>query len=334
MSTSRYGIITSIFLTLCGLLASAGAAEAAICRWIGASPDPRWSTAANWTNCEGRAPRTNDSLVFPRTSPWPANENDIADLELTTVTIEERGGAGAVPYDITGRAIRPRQIIVMTAPAPGAGTVLRLPVRMRQAVNGFADIVVGPGTTLSFIGPLTSSPNSTSDIKGLVQVSGRGTATLSNSANDWSTLAVMDATVRLGAAGVVPDAAKLVLAGMATFDLNDMNETIGRLAASPNDAVRILLGAGTLTLAPDQATAFAGIISGRGGVVKNGAALVLNRSLVAPGPNTYTGTTIVNAGSVKLAHDDRTVCIPGPLVVNMAASWNWEETTRSPTRRR
>ena len=292
------GIILVLFL----FLWSADAAFGANCEWIGRGPNNRWSTAANWQACNNAAPKNGDNLIFHRIEQQMANENDIPGLSVGTITFWEPTDE---PHEISGLPVTVTTTVrVRDEPQAGHEVILRLPMVMGPNSTITLDT---PELRLSMRGPLTAIS---------FLVNGRGTLELFNVANDWSTLRLTDATLRLGAPGAVP-IRTINMDGTATLDLNDLNTTMGRLVGNLNAAARIRLGAATLTIEQDQAAVFIGTISGSGGLVKNGPGrLVLRRSLFLPGANTYTGTTTVNAGTLELAHDDNTVCIPGPLVIN------------------
>ena len=75
----------------------------------------------------------------------------------------------------------------------------------------------------------------------------------------------------------------------ATLDLNSFNQTIGSLAGGGTAGGNVTLGVGTLTVGNATNTAFAGIISGLGGLTKAGSG---NQTL--SGANSYAGLTTVN----------------------------------------
>jgi autotransporter-associated beta strand protein len=117
--------------------------------------------------------------------------------------------------------------------------------------------------------------------------------------------------------GVVDNLGLITLTGRTTgigafsqgttgvFDLAGFDTTIGALTGAGS----VRLGSAFLTIDPGNAGAgFIGVISGSGGIIKNGAG-----SLRLSGVNTYTGLTTVNAGTLLI---DNGAVIAGSVVNN------------------
>ncbi|MCM2265267.1 MAG: autotransporter domain-containing protein, partial [Desulfuromonadales bacterium] len=102
-------------------------------------------------------------------------------------------------------------------------------------------------------------------------------------------------TLRMGGTDRLYNSATLgkdavVLVDGGTFDLNGFDQTIGFLSGT--DTGLVTLGAGTLTTGSKiDSTEFAGVISGTGGLVKEGAGYFL-----LSGANAFTGLTTINNG--------------------------------------
>ena len=127
-------------------------------------------------------------------------------------------------------------------------------------------------------------------------------------------LVIYGGTVRLQQAEQIGDSSYVHLDGGGTLDLNGHSETVGRLASSLTGG-SVLLGSvpsAVLTVSYDAPiwTTFYGAISGIGNVTKNGFS---EWDLYGTQPNTYIGTTTVNAGDLYLAKDGGAV--PGNLVI-------------------
>ncbi|HYG78294.1 MAG TPA: autotransporter-associated beta strand repeat-containing protein [Planctomycetota bacterium] len=89
---------------------------------------------------------------------------------------------------------------------------------------------------------------------------------------------------------VIPDASAVTVAAGATLNMINATETIGSLAGAGD----VLLGTATLTTGGNGATTlFSGVISGTGGLVKEGAG-----ALSLGGVNTYSGATTLNGGTL------------------------------------
>src|SRR5690606_33158455 len=104
-----------------------------------------------------------------------------------------------------------------------------------------------------------------------------------------------DAVLRNNAVGsVINDDAALTLNDTSRFELNGDIETIGSLAGGAGTTVD--LGADTLTTGGNNAsTTYSGVITGAGGLTKNGAG-----TFSLNGGNTYTGPTTINNGRLNV----------------------------------
>lgn len=99
-----------------------------------------------------------------------------------------------------------------------------------------------------------------------------------------------------------------------TLDLNDLNITLSSLAGTGGT---VDLGSGTLTLnaAAGISTAYAGNITGSGGLVKTGAS-----TQTLTGTNTYTGATTINGGTLRLDYGAATA--PTSNIISSASTLN------------
>ena len=119
----------------------------------------------------------------------------------------------------------------------------------------------------------------------------------------------MSGTLQAGAANTFSATSAFTVAGGATLDLNNFNQTIGSLAGDGN----VTLGSATLTTGGDNtSTTFAGGISGTGGLVKTGSGIMM-----LTGINSYTGGTTINGfGVLQLGDIDTTGKIVGGVTNN------------------
>lgn len=126
-----------------------------------------------------------------------------------------------------------------------------------------------------------------------------GSWTLSGSNTFTGTATFSAGTLKLGAAGVIPDACAVTLSG--TLDMNGFSETIGSLAGT--GTVDNTGGAGTFTLTAggdNSNTTFSGVIQNTSQTIaltKEGTGV-----WTLSGTNTHTGLTTINAGSMKLGN--------------------------------
>lgn len=150
------------------------------------------------------------------------------------------------------------------------------------------------------------------DATGSVVKNGPNILTLSG-ANDYtgSTL-VHSGTLKLGAAGSIPDASALTVNGI--LDLNGFNETVGSLSGT--GTVDNTAGAGTFTLTAggDNANSvFTGILQ------NSSQSLALDKigsgTLTLSGANAHSGATTVSAGVLKLGAAG-TIPDGGAVIVN------------------
>ncbi|MDP1966386.1 MAG: autotransporter domain-containing protein, partial [Reyranella sp.] len=123
---------------------------------------------------------------------------------------------------------------------------------------------------------------------GALTKTGSGTLTFTTT-NTYSGATIVNAgMLQAGAANAFSaTSAHTVVAG-GTLALNNFNQTIGSLAGAGG----VALGSATLTAGGDNtSTTYSGVLSGTGGLTKNGSG-----TLTLSGVNTYNGATTVNAG--------------------------------------
>ena len=120
---------------------------------------------------------------------------------------------------------------------------------------------------------------------------GPGILTLSGANSYAGGTTVNAGTLRLAPGASVPTTGPLAVNG-GIFDLNGNNLAIGSLSGLGG---RIELGNGTLTVAEQGNTSFAGILAGTGGLTMQGPG-----ALSLAGANTYTGPTNVTGGRLAI----------------------------------
>lgn len=153
------------------------------------------------------------------------------------------------------------------------------------ALTGGGNVTLGSRT-------LTSSSSSNSQFTGIISGSGgftkdgSGTLTLAGTSSYTGATTVSAGTL----AGVI-GAGDLSVARGGTYDLGGADRSISNL----NGDGSVALGANSLTTNIGTSSSFSGAISGTGGLVASGAG-----KLVLSGVNTYTGSTLINAGELVM----------------------------------
>jgi len=140
--------------------------------------------------------------------------------------------------------------------------------------NGFNVVL---GTAVTGVGGLTKN--------------GLGVLTLSGANSYTGGTTVNAGTLQLAPGASLPTTGPLTVNG-GTLDFNGNNVTIGSLSGLGGT---IALGAGTLTVADQASTTFAGTLRGTGGLTMQGPGM-----LSLTGINTYTGPTNVLGGRLAI----------------------------------
>ncbi len=161
---------------------------------------------------------------------------------------------------------------------------------------------IATGTTVPFNVTFNGAGNttvSTTKITGSGGLTKNGTGTLLLSAiNDYTGITTINAgTLQLSGGDAIADAGAVVLANIAgtKLDLNNSSETIGSLSGGGPLGGNVTLGSGTLTVGDTTSLSFGGVISGAGGLTKQGTG-----TLTLTNTNTYDGVTAVNTGTLKV----------------------------------
>ncbi|MEE9212553.1 MAG: autotransporter-associated beta strand repeat-containing protein, partial [Phycisphaeraceae bacterium] len=177
------------------------------------------------------------------------------------------------------------------------------------AVNG--NFTVSGSQTLDFAGTMdlgaatrtiTTTNTALTTISGVISNGGltkAGAQALELSGVNTFTgpLTINDGTLQLTGGAALADTVAVSLADVAgaTLLLNT-SETVGSLAGGGGTGGNVTLNANTLTAGGNNtSTTYAGVISGTGGLTKEGTG-----TLTLTGANTFTGTTNFNAGTLAL----------------------------------
>lgn len=226
-----------------------------------------WNSTLNVDpSSDGNAALSGSRSVYSLTL---ANDRDV-DINANTLTIASGGviGQGAASSIIDG---------TLTAGSSGVGGNLYFHV----VTNGTLTV----GATIA---------NNGAGAVGLVKANA-GTLLLSGSNTYTGGTYVNQGTLQLGAANRISDSSALTVATGGTFSLNNFNETVASISGGGN----ISLGSGTLTSGGNNAsTTFSGVISGTGGLAKNGTG-----TLTLSGQNTFNGGLQINNGTISVSEE-------------------------------
>ena len=138
---------------------------------------------------------------------------------------------------------------------------------------------------------------------------GAGTLTLSAVNGYTGATDVNAGTLRTGIANAFAASSGVDVAAGAVLDLNGFNQTANELTGAGS----VTLGSAALTVDDASASTFNGVISGSGSLTKAGTA-----TLTLTGANTYTGGTVIAAGTLQLGNGGAGGSIAGNVVDNGA----------------
>ena len=197
----------------------------------------------------------------------------------------------------------------------GGPVTISATVFMSGATRVSVTTTVGAAQTATFQQALLGS--------GTLVVDKTGTIVLGAASNALAGIAFTPAstgTVRIGVANALPATVAVSLAAAGTFDLNGFATTVRSLTGDGTVMLTSGLGS-TLTVDNAADTVFNGAISGTGvnlvgALVKRGAG-----ELALTNASTYTGITIVEGGTLRVAH-------PSALGANVAG---WQDATHVKT---
>ncbi|EPJ86104.1 autotransporter-associated beta strand repeat-containing protein [Pseudomonas sp. CFII68] len=144
--------------------------------------------------------------------------------------------------------------------------------------------------------------------------SGASTWVVSGANTYTGSTTVNGGTLRAGSTTAFGATSGVAVNSGGTLDLNDLNITVRSLAGTGGT---VDLGSGTLTLndAAGISTAYAGNVTGSGGLVKTGAS-----TQTLTGTNTYTGATTINGGTLRLDYGAATA--PTSNIISSASTLN------------
>jgi len=206
-------------------------------------------------------------------------------------------GGGIVAYSIAGTYNINRQLIIGNN--GGVINMIDTTYNLNQALSGSGN--------LSFYGAVTGFLNLTSDLSGYTGnlTNQSGTTTINSTVASGGQWTVTSGTLRFGASNKIVggpgNRGNFTLNG-GVLDLNGTTQSINGLAGSAGMVSSSIAGAVTLTLGSGDASAsYAGTIAnGHGSAVVSVTKTGVGTQTLSSA-NTYTGTTIVNQGTLVLS---------------------------------
>ena len=216
---------------------------------------------------------------------------------ITTVTAQLNVSClsnGGVASDLGASSAAPGNLVLSNGPLNYVGTTTTTDRGFTLAGNSAVG-VANAATTLTFGGQVTGG--------GGLYKNGPGTLVLTGTTNNYTGgTQVTQGTLQAGATnafGTATTAGTMTLLNVAgnTLDLNGFNTTVWGLNGGGAAGGEVKLNNfSTLTLRNGGFT-FAGLISGTGNLVKNGA----GTQILSGCGSTYTGTTTISAGILSVS---------------------------------
>ncbi len=240
-----------------------------------------WSTSANWS---GGVPGTPTGLTAAAFGPGltTGTANVTLDLSstLSSLNFNTTGANSYVIAPSSGSTLTLSNSLGSATIANGGGNhTIAVPITLASNLS----VSALPGSTLSVSGPIGETGGSQS-----LSLGGGGMLVLGGANTYSGSTTLSGGTLQVGN-GLALQNSTVVAAG-GGLDLNGFNATVGGLSG----AYSLTLNSGTLNVGNNNAdTTYGGILGGTVSLVKTGAG-----TLTLANANTYTGPTVVNAGTL------------------------------------
>ena len=292
--------------------------------WTGAVSN-LWSAVGNWSGLGGVFPGAGDDLVFPNGAANLSNINDLfEDAQFNSITFQASG------YTLSGSAISMVAGSIVSTNAVGLNTI-----NFDISCSGSLTVTVANAGTLALNGILSGTGALSKEGTGTLALSGvntyAGMTTVSAGSlrvQNSSVLGTLDGVTSVeNGASLILDGNGLsvaerldTLVGMgvsglgALRNLANNNTWSGAINLAGDAGVEISSDSGTLTISGGvTGTAIPLYVDGAGNInfttapiATNAGTLIKNGAGIATlsFPNTYTGTTTINAGTLRHGIDN------------------------------
>ncbi len=298
-------------------------AYAATRTWTGTTSGA-WSVGSNWSG--GVAPVTGDDLLFPGTASNLSNTNDLTENTIiNSITISASG------YTLSGNPlILGAGLAGITDSSSSGGNTIALDIRLDATRDIF---VTNTAESLTISGRIAGVGGINKEGTGTLILSGANTfggilkinVGVVNARNNRSLGTYLAGTEVVGGAAlelqgdinISYEALALrgygVSGGGALRNISGSNSYGGLITLSSGGGTEIASDSGTLTLKGGMAGAFPLVIDGAGNVTYSTAPIATAVSTVTKNgagtltynfPNTYTGATTINAGTLLYGTDN------------------------------
>ncbi len=269
--------------------------------WTGLSATTNnWTDAANWTTLPINNGTAN--VIFAGTArlgPFVNSAQDVNSITFNnTAGAFVVGGSSALTIRSGGIINQDAQTQTINAPLLVAASQIWSATNGGLAFNG-PSIQLNATLTINASNAAVSALASFSGSGGLIK-NGSASLSLAGTNTFSGTTSVNQGLLSASSNGLSPNS-PLFIGSTGSVALSSPAHTIYSLSGPTGASLD--LGSGTLTInaGPDSATyPFNGIISGTGNVTKLGS-----HTQALAGANTYTGTTTVSAGTLRLDADER-----------------------------
>ena len=305
--TNVNGVLTITF-TSSGTTATTGLVNDIAQRITYRNDTPAGDATIRFTLSDGIDNTTADVTVASDTI-YVTNTSDVSTIDASN-GVGLREAVAIAAADATGS-----QTLILSSGLASQTITLGSALNITESLTVDADaasgviissssISLGGGTTLSFTHGSgdTATINSTISSTGGLAKSGAGTLTLGSTSNNGGWSGAMSVTGGTLTAGAGSNPASTLSSGTLTLDGGTLAMTVTGAGSTTTLANNVVLGAsgGTFNItggAGANTANLTGVISG-GDLSKSGTSI-----LQLSGTNTYTGTTTVSAGTLRVGGD-------------------------------